>query len=127
MGQTEKRLEEMGIREYLGNYDSYFAKISRDAEPDGETAGMTRTALDKEKKKNRGEQQRLKDKKDRLRQAEEAVMKAEREAEELEQTLADPETYRDPESAAEITRRYHLLKEEINRLYSEWEALESEE
>ena len=120
-------LEEEGIREYLGNYDSYFAKISRDAEPDGETAGMTRTALDKEKKRSREEQQRLKERKERLRQAEDAVAKAEQEAGELEKALADPETYRDPEAAAEKTRQYHLLKEEINRLYGEWEALENGE
>ena len=120
-------LEEDGIREYLGNYDSYFAKVSRDAEPDGETAGMTRTALDKEKRRSREEQQRIRAKQDRLKQAEEAVAKAEKEAGELEKILADPETYRDPEAAAETTRKYHLLQEEINRLYSEWESLENEE
>ena len=120
-------LEEDGIREYLGNYDSYFAKVSRDAEPDGETASMTRTALDKERKRSREEQQRVRAKQDRLKQAEEAVAKAEKEAGELEKILADPETYRDPEAAAETTRKYHLLQEEINRLYSEWESLENEE
>ena len=120
-------LEEEGIREYLGNYDSYYAKVSRSAEPDGETAGMTRTAMDKEKKRSREEQQRLKDRKARLKQAEEAVAKAEKDAGELEKALADPETYRDPDAAAEKTRQYHLLQEEINRLYSEWEALEGEE
>ncbi len=120
-------LEEDGIREYLGNYDSYFAKVSRDAEPDGETAGMTRTALDKEKRRSREEQQRIRAKQDRLKQAEEAVAKAEKEAGELEKILTDPETYRDPEAAAETTRKYHLLQEEINRLYSEWESLENGE
>ena len=120
-------LEEGGIREYLGNYDSYFAKISRDAEPDGDTAGMTRTAQDKEKKRSREEQQRLKERKERLKQAEEAVAKAEKEAAALEQELADPDTYRDPDTAAEKTRKYHLLQEEINRLYAEWEALEAED
>ena len=120
-------LEDDGIREYLGNYDSYFAKVSRDADPDGESAGMTRTALDKEKKRSREEQQRIRAKQDRLKQAEEAVAKAEKEAGELEKALADPDTYRDPDTAAEITRQYHQLKEKINRLYSEWESLENEE
>jgi ATP-binding cassette subfamily F protein 3 len=55
------------------------------------------------------------------------VAKAEKEAGELEKILADPETYRDPEAAAETTRKYHLLQEEINRLYSEWESLENGE
>ncbi len=119
-------LEENGIREYLGNYDSYFVKVSRDAEPDGETAGMTRTALDKEKKRSRGEQQRIREMKDRLKQAEEAVAGAEAEAAEMEKALADPETYRDPEAAAEKTRQYKALQEKINRLYAEWEELESQ-
>ena len=119
-------LEEGGIREYLGNYDSYIEKVNRNAEADGETAGMTRTALDKEKKRSREETQRLKQQKDKLKQAEEAVARAEKAAAELEAALADPETYRDPEAAAEKTKEYHRLQEEINRLYAEWEALESE-
>ena len=55
------------------------------------------------------------------------MARAEKEAGELEKALADPDTYRDPEAAAEKTRQYHLLKEEINRLYGEWEALENGE
>ena len=119
-------LEEGGIKEYLGNYDSYYDKVSRDIEPDAETAGMTRTALDKEKKRSREEQQRLKEKKEKLKLAEEAVAKAEQEAGDLEAMLADPETYKDTGKAAELTKRYNEIKEKINRLYSEWEALDSE-
>ena len=116
-------LEEDGIREYLGNYDSYLAKVSRDAEPDGETAGMTRTAIDKEKKRSREEQQRLKAAQEKLKKAEEAISKAEKEAEEMEKELADPETWADPEAAQEKTKAYNRLKEEIERLYAEWETL----
>ena len=116
-------LEEEGIREYLGNYDSYLAKVSRDAEPDGETAGMTRTAIDKEKKRSREEQQRLKAAQEKLKKAEEAISKAEKEAEEMEKALADPETWADPETAQEKTKTYNQLKEEIERLYAEWETL----
>ena len=120
-------LEENGIREYLGNYDSYFVKVSRDAEPDGETAGMTRTALDREKKRSREEQQRLKERKERLKQAEEAIAAAEERAGRLEAELADPETWKDPEAAGEKTRQYRQMKDEIERLYAEWESLENEE
>ena len=120
-------LEENGIREYLGNYDSYFVKVSRDAEPDGETAGMTRTALDREKKRSREEQQRLKERKERLKQAEEAIAAAEERAGRLEAELADPETWKDPEAAGEKTRQYRQMKDEIERLYEEWESLENEE
>ena len=119
-------LEEGGIREYLGNYDSYYEKSQRGEEPDAEAAGMTRTALDKEKKRSREETNRLKEKQLRLKQAEEAVAKAEQEAADLEAVLADPETYRDPEEAAELTKRYNAVKDSIERLYAEWEALESD-
>ncbi|MDY4137728.1 MAG: ABC-F family ATP-binding cassette domain-containing protein [Eubacteriales bacterium] len=120
-------LEEGGIKEYLGNYDDYFEKINREQEPDGETAGMTRTALEKEKRKSREEERRLKERKLALKQAEEAVARAEEEAAELEAALADPDTYQDAEKAARLAKEYQLKKDEIDRLYQAWETLESEE
>ena len=120
-------LEEGGIKEYLGNYDDYFEKINREQEPDGETAGMTRTALEKEKRKSREEERRLKERKLALKQAEEAVARAEEEAAELEAALADPDTYQDTEKAARLAKEYQLKKDEIDRLYQAWETLESEE
>ena len=119
-------MEEGGIREYLGNYNDYFEKISREQEPDGETAGMTRTALEKEKRKSRDEERRLKERKLALKQAEEAVARAEEEAAELEAALADPDTYQDAEKAARLARAYQQKKDEIEGLYQAWEALESE-
>ncbi|MGN0779908.1 MAG: ribosomal protection-like ABC-F family protein [Aristaeellaceae bacterium] len=118
-------LEEGGIKEYLGNYDDYFEKISREQEPDGETAGMTRTAIDKEKRKSRDEERRLKERKLALKQAEEAVTRAEEEAAELEAALADPDTYQDADKAARLAKAYQQKKDEIDLLYQAWEALES--
>ena len=40
-------LDEQEIREYLGNYDSYFEKISREQPPDGNQPQMTRTAQER--------------------------------------------------------------------------------
>ena len=119
-------LEEGGIKEYLGNYDDYFEKISREQEPDGETAGMTRTALETEKRKSRDEERRLKERKLALKQAEEAVSRAEEEAAALEAALADPDTYQDAEKAARLAKEYQQKKDEIDRLYQAWETLESE-
>ena len=119
-------LEEGGIKEYLGNYDDYFEKISREQEPDGETAGMTRTALEKEKRKSRDEERRLKERKLALKQEEEAVSRAEEEAAALEAALADPDTYQDAEKAARLAKEYQQKKDEIDRLYQAWETLESE-
>ena len=117
-------LEGETLKEYLGNYDSYYAKVSRDQEPDGDTAGMTRTAVDKEKKRSRDEQRRIREAKEQLKAAEKRVAEAEEELAGLEARLADPETYRDPEQGAALTKQYNALKETVDRLYAEWEALE---
>ena len=117
-------MEEGGVKEYLGNYDDYFEKINREQEPDGETAGMTRTQMDKEKRRSREEERRMKERKAALAQAEEAVARAEEEAAELERRLAEPETYQDAEKAAALAKAYQQKKDEIERLYQAWEALE---
>ena len=117
-------LDSSEIREYLGDYDSYLAKVSRDAAPDGSGPQQTRTAMDKEKRKNREEERKVRELKDRLRAAEQAISRAEADAAALERELADPEIWKEPEGAAETTRRYNALKKEINRLYEEYEQLE---
>ena len=40
-----------------------------------------------------------------------------------EASSTDPETWADPEAAQEKTKAYNRLKEEIERLYAEWETL----
>ncbi len=116
-------LEDGGLKEYLGNYDSYFEKVSRAEEPDGEYAGMTRTAIDKEKKKSREEQLRIRAEKERAAALEARIAGAERDAAELENALADPETWKDAGNAAEKTRKYNALKEEIEQLYEEYASI----
>ncbi len=119
-------LETDGIKEYLGNYDDYFEKINREQAPDSETAGMTRTAIEKEKRKSREEEKRIREKKQALQNAEKAIAAAEDEAAEIEARLADPATYADPEQAAVLAKAYQAKKDEIERLYAEWEALEAD-
>ena len=120
-------LESEGIKEYLGNYDDYFEKINRDQEPDGDGPQMTRTAMEKEKKKSKEEQARIKGHKQAIANAEAAVAKAEEEAAALEAELADPATYADAEKAANLAKAYQAKKDEIDRLYAAWEELEMEE
>ncbi|MCR5565227.1 MAG: ABC-F family ATP-binding cassette domain-containing protein [Clostridiales bacterium] len=119
-------LDGQEIREYLGNYDSYYAKVSRDQEPDGSGPQQTRTALEKEKRKSREEEKRLREQRDRLKTLEQEIAKAEGEAGSLEKELADPETWKDPDVAAETTRRYNALKAEIEKLYVQYDVLEGE-
>ena len=120
-------MEAGGVKEYLGNYDDYFEKINRAQAPDGDLQGMTRTAMEKERRRSREEEKRLKERKNALQQAEEAVAKAEQEAADLEAALAAPETYADAEEAARLARAYQQKKDEIERLYQAWEALDAEE
>ena len=120
-------MESGGMKEYLGNYDDYFEKINRAQAPDGDTQGMTRTALEKERRRTREEEKRLKERKTALQQAEEAVARAEQEAADLEAALAAPETYQDAELAARLAKEYQQKKDEIDRLYQAWEALDAEE
>ena len=120
-------LENGGIREYLGNYDDYFEKINRMQEPDGDAPQMTKTAMDKEKRRSREEEKRLRERRAAIQQAEAAIARAEEEAEAMEAQLAAPETYQNAEKATELSHAYQQKKEEIERLYQRWEALESEE
>ena len=112
-------LEDGALKEYLGNYDSYFEKVRRAEEPDGETAGMTRTAIDKEKRKSREEQQRIRAEQERMKALENRIAEAEKKAAEMEKELADPETWKNPEEAAEKTKQYNAMKEEIEKMYEE--------
>ena len=114
------------IREYLGNYDSYVLKVSRDQAPDGDgSPQQTRTALDKEKRRSREEEKKLREQKEALKAVEQSIARAEQNAGQMEAALADPEIWKDPEKAAETTRQYNALKDEIERLYEQYDALES--
>ena len=120
-------LDGQEIKEYLGNYDSYFAKVSRDQAPDGNAPQQTRTALEKEKRKTREEEKRAREQRDRLKALELEITRAEGEAGRLEKELADPETWKDSDTAAETTRRYNVLKAEIEALYEQYDVLEGEQ
>ena len=121
-------LDSDGIREYLGNYDSYFEKVSRDQEPDGgDAARMTKTALDKEKKKSREEQRRLLEKKEQIRSVEKEISETEQEITRMEAKMADPGTYQDAEAAAELSRQYREAQDRLEALYERWEELDNRE
>ena len=119
-------MEEEGLREYLGNYDDYFARVSRDLPPDGEEQRMTRTALEKEKKKSREEQRRSKERKDKLKALEKEIAETEAEAARLEKRLGEADLWLQPEEAERITRAWRGEKEKADRLYEAWAAMEEE-
>ena len=120
-------LEPDGLKEYLGNYDDYFEKINREQAPDGDVPQMTRTAMEKEKRRTREEEKRLKERKLALKKMEEDIARAEEEAADMEARMADPDTYADPEKAAALAKAYQAKKDAIDALYQKWEELEMEE
>ena len=64
---------------------------------------------------------------DRDRLMEALAARRAQEAAALEAALADPATYQDAERAARLAKEYQQKKDEIDRLYQAWEALEAEE
>ena len=120
-------LEPDGIKEYLGNYDDYFEKINREQAPDGDMPQMTRTAMEKEKRRTREEEKRLKERKLALKKMEEDIARAEEEAADMEARMADPDTYADPDKAAALAKAYQAKKDAIDALYQKWEELAMEE
>ena len=116
-------LEEGGVREYLGNYDDYFEKINRAQEPDGSGPQITRTQMDREKKRSREEQRKLNELKALQEKAEKDVMQAEKDAAEMEEQLQDPSIWQDPQKAQELSKHYQAKIAEIEHLYEVWESL----
>ena len=113
-------LEDGRLKEYLGNYDDYYSKMSQGRTPDEDQTLMTRTAADKEKKRNREEQRKQKELQDRQKTLERQIVDLEDRAGELEKKLALPETWQDPAEAARLTKQYNSMKAEIDRLYEDW-------
>ena len=66
----------------------------------------------------------MREQRDRLKALEQEIARAEEETARLEKELADPETWKDPDAAAETTRRYNALKAETERLYERYEEAE---
>ena len=120
-------LGEEGIREYLGNFDDYQARLQweqdrRDFDP--KTAEMTRTEADKEKKRQRLAKEQMKALRDAVRAAEEAVTEAEKAVAAQEALMATPEIYASPERATAAAKEYQRLRERQAQAYRDWELAE---
>lgn len=109
-----------GVSEYLGNYDDYLEKKSRPLAYT-ESAGKTKTEVEKEKRRDRQSRQAIKALKERVANTEKAVQDQEALIESLEQQLADPDLYQDNEKTADVTRQYTKAKDDLPALYDAWE------
>ena len=120
-------LTEEGIKEYLGNFDDYMAKLQWEQgqqAQDPRFAEMTRTEAGKEKRKIRLAREQLKALKEAVRQAEKTVSDTEEAIARQEALMATPEVYAAPQKAAEAAKEYQRLKEALAQAYADWEAAE---
>lgn len=114
-----------GATEYLGNYDDYLEKKRLDEERALSPAqgGLTRTQLERERRKKRLAAEGAKRLREKVLQAEGAISDAEERLAHLEARMADPETYRDAARAARVGREHRALQARIEELYTEWEEI----
>ena len=114
-----------GVREYLGNYNDYLEKKRREeaGQENSDAAGMTKTQLDKQRRKERLLREGKKALEKQLEAAEARIADAEKEIQNLEARMADPELYQRPDEARETARRHAELQAGMDALYEEWEAL----
>ncbi len=114
-----------GVSEYLGNYDDYVEKKRLEAlgQLEEEVGGKTKTQIDKEKRRERLKQESAKQLRLKLKQAEQVIADTELKIAELEERMADPETYKDPDAAQTLAREHREAQESLDSLYESWEEL----
>ena len=118
-------MNEDGITEYLGNFDDYLEKRDRPVPPpENAPEGATKTALVRERKRDRQQSARLRELKAAVTRAEEAITQNETRIRELETQLADPATYADSALMLSLTQAYQQEQAQQETLY---DALESAE
>ena len=114
-----------GAVEYLGNYDDYLEKkrILQAGEEEALSGGVTRTQLDKEKRRARLQKESAKALKQRLRQAEADIAAAEQLISDLEAQMGTPEVYANPAESARVAREHKDAQQRLDELYGLWEEL----
>ncbi len=117
-------MEDGQLKEYLGNYDDYQEKLRLLAQAEeAPTQTLTKTAQREEKRRERQAREAAQAYRARLQNLEARIEQAEEELTKTEIRLSDPELYLDPQKAQSLNKKYSSLKQEIEKLYADWEAL----
>ena len=121
-------LTQDGVRLYQGNYDDYLAEKEKLAGGGSQEdfAGLTRTVIRKEKRREADQKQKAKNLQAAIREAEQAAAGAEEDVRRFEAFLSSPEAYREQGSAEANAREYQRLKDRLNEAYERWEQLMEE-
>ena len=114
-----------GVTEYLGNFDDYIEKRDRPVPPVAAAGSeITKTAILRERKRDRKQSAYIRELKAAVKKAEEAIELNEQRIAELEAILADPATYNDNEKALRIGEEYRAEQDKTDDLYEALEAAE---
>ncbi len=115
---------ESGITEYHGNYSYYLEKKNRPTrfleEPD-DYAGMSKTAIKEEKKKQKEQLLKEKHKKELLQKLEDEISSLEEKLSKLNELMCLKEYYSNPEKSQSISHEIKSIKAELEALYEKWE------
>jgi len=125
-------LKEGHIREYEGNYTDYLARRELLTETEQrENRDKTVSKRSKEAKRFQAEARQAVSKTRNRLQIEIKILESrieelEKRIPELESVMADPETYKNGERAAEIQKEYSSSKKELSLSMERWEAANTE-
>ena len=114
-----------GAVEYLGNYDDYLEKkrVQAAGEEEWSAGGMTRTQMDKEKRRQRLAKESARSLQAKLKKAEADIADTEQRIADLEAQMGQPEIYSNPAESARVAREHRETQERLDALYETWEAL----
>lgn len=106
-----------GIKDFDGGFIYYLEKKKELEAPEEPAIEENKTQLRRIKREERKKREEKKQEELRLRQLEEAIFEKEKEMEELEHLLCQPEVYGNPEKAKEINERYRQVIAQLEEFY----------
>ena len=125
INRVANRIVEMrpdGVSEYLGNYDDYLEKKRLESLADESDAfnGMTRTQMEKEKRKQRLFAESKKALAQRIAALETRIGETEAQIQQLEAQMGNPQVYKIPEEARRLAQEHAQAQSLLDSLYAEW-------
>ncbi len=123
-------IKDGALRTYLGNFDYYHECKLKESDVPAEPPEKEKPTTSDDKARRQAEREEKKkaasDEKKRLKRIsdiEEAIQKSEKEKQEIETQLSDPEIYKNSEKSHKLLERHRALGEQITKLYEDWQKL----
>ncbi len=116
-------MDEESIEVYLGNYDDFVEKKNAPKIP-LEEQGITRTELQKQRKKTKEEKARIASLEKELQALEKAILDSEQRCTDIETKLANPDTYKDGTLVASLQQEYATEQTKQQNLFTQMEEID---